>query len=284
MGRLIVNQGQMRTPLLEGRIAIVTGGAGGIGGGITRRLASEGATVVVNDIDETLLDTMVADIEGAGGQIVPLLGDIRDPETVARLAEVAGGIDDDRVDVLVNNVGGFRPTGAFLTTGEEQWQAMYGINLEHVFRCTKAIAPKMIAQGRGSIINVSTVEAIRGIPGMPVYSAFNAGIIGFTKSVAVDFGRYGVRVNVIAPDRADSLATPAEAQLHGRSPSMTAHWSPLGRFGRPDEYGNVVLFLASDLSSFMTGSVLPVDGGTLAAAGWYLRMDKKRFTQSPDAP
>ena len=274
----------MGTPLLDGRIAIITGGAGGIGGGITRRLASESATVVVNDIDEALLDAMVTGIESTGGHIVPVLGDIRVPGDGGRPRRRGRGIDDDRVDVLVNNVGGFRPTGAFLTTGEEQWQAMYGINLEHVFRCTKAIAPKMIAKGRGSIINVSTVEAIRGIPGMPVYSAFNAGIIGFTKSVAVDFGRYGVRVNVIAPDLADSLATPALAQLHGRSPSMTADWSPLGRFGQPDEYGNVVLFLASDLSSFMTGSVLPVDGGTLAAAGWYLRMDKKRFTQSPDAP
>jgi 2-hydroxycyclohexanecarboxyl-CoA dehydrogenase len=276
--------GTTRAPLLDGRIAVVTGGAGGIGAGVTRRLASEGATVVVNDIDEALLDAMVTEVEGTGGRIVPALGDIRDPATVARLAEVAGGIDDDRVDVLVNNVGGFRPTGAFFKAGEENWQAMYAINLEHVFRCTKAIAPKMIANGRGSIVNVSTVEAIRGMPGMPVYSAFNAGVIAFTKSMAVDLGRYGVRVNVIAPDLADTLATPAEAQLNGRDPSMTGHWSPLGHYGHPDEYGNVVLFLASDLSSFMTGAVLPVDGGTLAAAGWYLRMDKKRFTQSPDAP
>lgn len=275
---------QIRAPLLDGRIAIITGGAGGIGGGVTRRLAAEGATVVVNDIDEGLLDTMVAVIEDAGGRIVPVLGDIRDSKAVARLAETAAAIDDDRIDVLVNNVGGFRPTGAFLSAGEENWAAMYSINLEHVFRCTKAIAPMMIAKGRGSIVNVSTVEAIRGMPGMPVYSAFNAGIIAFTRSVAVDLGRYGIRVNVIAPDLADTIATPAEAQLNGRSPAMTAHWSPLGRFGQPDEYGNVVLFLASDLSSFMTGSVLPVDGGTLAAAGWYLRMDKKRFTQSPDAP
>ena len=275
---------QIRAPLLDGRIAVITGGAGGIGGGVTRRLAAEGATVVVNDIDEGLLDTMVAVIEDAGGRIVPVRGDIRDSKTVARLAETAAAIDDDRIDVLVNNVGGFRPTGAFLSAGEENWAAMYSINLEHVFRCTKAIAPMMIAKGRGSIVNVSTVEAIRGMPGMPVYSAFNAGIIAFTRSVAVDLGRYGIRVNVIAPDLADTIATPAEAQLNGRSPAMTAHWSPLGRFGQPDEYGNVVLFLASDLSSFMTGSVLPVDGGTLAAAGWYLRMDKKRFTQSPDAP
>ena len=277
-------QDAARTPLLDGRIAVVTGGAGGIGAGVTRRLASEGATVVVNDIDEDLLEAMVAEVERTGGRIVPVLGDIRDPETVARLSEVAGGVDDDRVDVLVNNVGGFRPTGAFFKAGEENWQAMYAINLEHVFRCTKAIAPKMIALGRGSIVNVSTVEAIRGMPGMPVYSAFNAGVIAFTKSMAVDLGRYGVRVNVIAPDLADTIATPAEAQLNGRDPSMTGHWSPLGHFGHPDEYGNVVLFLASDLSSFMTGAVLPVDGGTLAAAGWYLRMDKKRFTQSPDAP
>ncbi len=277
-------QDAARTPLLDGRIAVVTGGAGGIGAGVTRRLASEGATVVVNDIDEDLLAAMVAEVESTGGHIVPVLGDIREPETVARLSDVAGGVDDDRVDVLVNNVGGFRPTGAFFKAGEENWQAMYAINLEHVFRCTKAIAPKMIALGRGSIVNVSTVEAIRGMPGMPVYSAFNAGVIAFTKSMAVDLGRYGVRVNVIAPDLADTIATPAEAQLNGRDPSMTGHWSPLGHFGHPDEYGNVVLFLASDLSSFMTGAVLPVDGGTLAAAGWYLRMDNKRFTQSPDAP
>jgi len=279
-----MDQGATRTPLLDGRIAIVTGGAGGIGAGVTRRLASEGATVVVNDIDEMLLDAMVVEVEGTGGRMMPVLGDIRDPETVARLAQVAGSIDDDRIDVLVNNVGGFRPTGAFFKAGEENWQAMYAINLEHVFRCTKAIAPKMMAKGRGSIVNVSTVEAVRGMPGMPVYSAFNAGVIAFTKSMAVDLGRYGVRVNVIAPDLADTLATPAEAQLNGRDPSMMAHWSPLGHFGHPDEYGNVVLFLACDLSSFMTGAVLPVDGGTLAAAGWYLRMDKKRFTQSPDAP
>jgi NAD(P)-dependent dehydrogenase (short-subunit alcohol dehydrogenase family) len=275
---------QMRAPLLEGRIAVVTGGAAGIGGGVTRRLASEGATVVVNDIDEALLDSIVNEVESTGGRIVPAPGDIRDPETVARLAAVAGSIDDDRIDVLVNNVGGFRPTGAFFKAGEENWQAMYAINLEHVFRCTKAIAPKMMAKGRGSIVNVSTVEAIRAMPGMPVYSAFNAGIIAFSKSMAVDLGRYGVRVNVIAPDLADTLATPADVQLNGRSPAMTAHWSPVGRYGHPDEYGNVVLFLASDLSSFMTGSVLPVDGGTLAAGGWYLRMDKKRFTQSPEAP
>ena len=142
----------------------------------------------------------------------------------------------------------------------------------------------MADAGRGSIVNVSTVEALRGAPGNAVYSAFNAGVIAFTKSMAVELGRDGVRVNAIAPDLADTLQTPAESMLRGRDPEMVAHWLPLGRFGRPDDFGDVALFLASDLARFVTGQVIAVDGGTSAASGWYLRSDGRGWTNLPDQP
>jgi 2-hydroxycyclohexanecarboxyl-CoA dehydrogenase len=270
--------------LLDGRVAAVTGGGAGIGGGISRRLAAAGATVVVNDVDADLLAAAVADIEAAGGRCVAVGGDIRDPAVVEELALAALAVEGGRVDVLVNNVGDYRPSGRFLKTTEADWQALYAINLEHVLRVTHAVAPAMAARGSGSIVNVSTVEAFRGIPANAVYSAFNAGVNAFTRSLAVELGRDGVRVNAIAPDLADTLQTPAAAMLRGRDPAMVRHWLPLGRFGQPDDYADVVLFLASDLSRFVTGHVIPVDGGTTAASGWYLRANGRGWTNLPDQP
>jgi NAD(P)-dependent dehydrogenase (short-subunit alcohol dehydrogenase family) len=276
--------------LLEGKTAVVSGGAAGIGGGITRSLAGAGAHVVVNDIDADLLAGTVQAVVDAGGTVTALHGDIRDPSVVTALADLGRSVAEGAgtggrgIDVLVNNVGDYRPNGRFLKTTEADWQALYALNLEHVFRLTHAVAPSMVAQGSGSIVNVSTVEAFRGIPANAVYSAFNAGINAFTKSMAVELGRDGVRVNAIAPDLADTLQTPAEAMLRGRPPEMTRHWLPLGRFGQPDDYGDVVLFLASDQSRFVTGHVVPVDGGTTAASGWYLRTDERGWTNLPDHP
>jgi len=270
--------------LLAGKIAVVTGGGGGIGGGVSRRLAEEGATVVINDADEALLAAAASDIAAGGGTAVACPGDIREPETVDRLARAAAAVDDGRVDVLVNNVGDYRPNGRFLKTGPDQWDALYAINLEHVFHCTRAIAPAMVARRSGSIVNVSTVEAFRGIPANAVYAAFNAGVNAFTKSLAVELGRDGVRVNAIAPDLADTLQTPAASMLRGRDAALISKWVPLGRFGEPSDYADVVLFLASELSRFVTGHIIPVDGGTTAASGWYGRADGRGWTNLPDAP
>jgi NAD(P)-dependent dehydrogenase (short-subunit alcohol dehydrogenase family) len=270
--------------LLEGKVAIVTGGASGIGGGISRRFAAEGATVVVNDIDPDTLRRAVDDIEAAGGRAVPIPGDVTDAQTVTRLADGAAGADAGRVDILVNNVGDFRPNGRFLNVDPSQWRTMYQLNLEHVFRCTHAVAPGMVARGGGSIVNVSTVEAFRGIPANAVYSAFNAGVNAFTKSLAVELGPSGVRVNAIAPDLADTLQTPAEMMLAGRDPASVSRWVPLGRFGRPDDYAQVAVFLASDMARFVTGTIVPVDGGTLAAGGWYRRASGRGWTNMPDHP
>lgn len=265
-------------------MCVVTGGAAGIGGGITRRFAQEGARVVVNDIDPELLEATAATVRGQGGEVVAVVGDIRNPATVEELAQAAAGVDGGQIDVLVNNVGDYRPSGRFLKTEPDSWDALYAINLEHVFRVTRAIGPAMVAQGGGSIVNVSTVEAFRGIPANAVYSAFNAGVNAFTRSLAVELGRDQVRVNAIAPDMADTLQTPAEAMLRGRDPAMVRHWIPLGRFGQPEDYADVVVFLASDLSRFVTGHVIPVDGGTTAASGWYLRSDNRGWTNLPDHP
>jgi 2-hydroxycyclohexanecarboxyl-CoA dehydrogenase len=271
---------------LVGRVAVVTGGAAGIGGGISRSLARAGAVVVINDIEPDLLAATAAaiDQEPGPGRAVSVGGDIREPGVVAALTDAAVAVDGGRLDILVNNVGDYRPNGRFLKTSDEQWDALYAINFQHVLRCTRAMAPLMVAQGSGSIINVSTVEAFRGIPANAVYSAFNAAVNAFTRSLAVELGRDGVRVNAIAPDLADTLQTPAEAMLAGRDPEMVRHWLPLGRFGQPDDFGEVVRFLASDQSRFVTGHVIPVDGGTTAASGWYLRADGRGWTNLPDSP
>ena len=265
---------------LAGRTAIVTGGAAGIGGGVSRRLAAAGARVVLNDIDESLAEAAADEIDAAGGACVVVVGDIRSPSVVAEVCDAAG----PRVDVLVNNVGDFHPYGRFVKTTEEDWQAQYAINFEHVLRCTHRVLPGMIEQGAGSIVNVSTVEALRGIPGHAVYSAYNAAIVAFTRSLAVEVGRHGVRVNAIAPDVADTLQTSAASKLRGRDPALISSWVPLGRFGEPDDYAQVVLFLASDQSRFVTGQTIPVDGGTIAAGGWYGRADGRGWTNMPDQP
>jgi NAD(P)-dependent dehydrogenase (short-subunit alcohol dehydrogenase family) len=271
------------TPL-EGKFAVVTGGAAGIGGGISRLFADAGATIVLNDIDADLAAATKADIERAGGRAVTVVGDIRELDTIARLRDVALETGDGRIDVLVNNVGDYRPQGLFARTDEAQWDAQYAITLQHVFRCTHAFLPVMQEHGSGVIVNNATVEAFRGIPYNSVYSAFNAGVVAFTRSLAVEVGRDGIRVNAIAPDMADTLQTPAEAMLRGRDPELVTCWIPVGRFGLPEDYAEVVLFLASDASRYVTGHTIPVDGGTLASSGWYGRYQKKGFTNLPDNP
>ncbi|SMC96328.1 SDR family NAD(P)-dependent oxidoreductase [Lentzea albidocapillata] len=268
---------------LFGQIAVVTGGALGIGGGISRRLARAGAHVVLNDIDAEAAQATHADIVAAGGECVTVVGDIRHPEVVTEVRDTALAVADGRVDVLVNNVGDFRPAArTFLHSTEDQWQLLYELNLLHVLRMCHALLPSMVARKSGVVVNNSTVEAFRGIPYAAAYAAFNAGVIAFTKSLAVDVAQHGVRVNAIAPDLADTPQTPAELMLKGRDPELIRSWVPLGRFGQADDYAAVVEFLASDDARFVTGHTIPVDGGTLAASGWYGRADRKGWTNLPN--
>lgn len=270
--------------LLRGKVAVVTGGGGGIGRAISETFAAHGARVVVAEIDADRAADTAAAIEADGGDARPLIVDVRRPDDVRRLAEATvGGIG--HVDVLVNNVGHYLYRGApFLDTDEEQWNALYDVNLRHVFLCTKALAPAMVAQGDGgSIVNVSTVEAFRGMPMMAVYSAFKAGITQFTKSLALELGNDGIRVNTIAPDLTQSIQVDYERWVPEEQQHLIPSWVPVGRFGAADDIAGVALFLASDLSAFVTGTTVHADGGSLAAGGWF-RTERGGWTNRPLNP
>jgi NAD(P)-dependent dehydrogenase (short-subunit alcohol dehydrogenase family) len=268
--------------LLDNKTAIVTGGAAGIGGGASRVFAAEGARVLIVDIDADLANETHEAIVAAGGTAEVLVGDVREREVVDTIANAGLELGDGRIDVLMNNVGDYRPNAKFIDSSPETWAANHAYIFEHVLACTHVVLPHMIEAGGGSVVNVSSVEAFRAAPRNSVYNAYNAAVQSFTKTLAVEVAELGVRVNCIAPDMADTLQTPAEMMLRGRDPELVKSWIPVGRFGDPEEYGQVALFLASDMASFVTGHTVPVDGGTLAASGWYGRYKTSGWTNLPD--
>jgi NAD(P)-dependent dehydrogenase (short-subunit alcohol dehydrogenase family) len=274
----------MGSASLAGRTAVVTGGGAGIGGAVTRLFAAEGAHVVVAEIDPDRARAAVADVTAAGGRADAVVGDVRDPATVRALAARAHAVAGGAVDVVVHNVGDYRPHGPFAESGEDDWAALEAVNLGHVLRVTRAFLPAMLDRGSGSIVTVSTVEALRGAPGNAVYSAFKAGVVAFTRSLAVEVAGHGVRVNGIAPDLTVTPQLPAEMLLGGQPAEAVRGWVPLGRLGDPAECAEVALFLAGDRSRYVTGQTIPVDGGTLAASGWYRRHDGRGFSNRPVAP
>jgi 2-hydroxycyclohexanecarboxyl-CoA dehydrogenase len=271
--------------LLTGKVAVVTGGGGGIGRGISEAFAAHGARVVVVDIDgERARDTVdaIRSRDGDAGARAEV-ADVREPEQVTALRRSV--LDEHgRIDVLVNNVGHYLYRGLrFLDSDEEHWDALYAVNLRHVFLCTKAFAPSMVERQSGNVITVSTVEAFRGIPDQVVYSAFKAGITQFTKSLALDLGNDGVRVNAIAPDLTETIQVPYSRWVAPEHRDLIPSWVPVGRFGTPDDIAGVAVFLASDLSTFVTGTTVHADGGSLAAGGWY-RTRRGGWTNRPLEP
>ena len=274
----------MRAHLLEDKVAIVTGGGGGIGRGISLAFAGYGARVVVAERDSERANDTVSEINGAGGKAVACVGDVQESQKVDTMVDMALNTYG-HIDILVNNVGDFlgikRP---FIDTIEEEWEALYRVNLKHVLLCTRAAAPEMIKRGAGgSIINVSTVEAFRGIPHCAVYSAFKGAVTQFTKSFALEVAQYGIRVNAIAPDVTQTLQVPYDRIVPPEQADLIPIWVPLGRFGLPEDIAGVAVFLASDLSGFVTGTTIHADGGTFAAGGWF-RTESGRWTNRPVQP
>ena len=265
--------------LLAGRVALVTGGGAGIGAAIARLFARHGAHVEVAEISEELSERIVADIEGDGGTARAHVVDVTTDEGVAALS-AAVLAEHPELDVLVNNVGDYRPHVRFRDSGAESWDAMYRTNFWHVVAVTQAFLPALTAGGAASIVNVHSVEAMRGFPVDPIYGAMKAAVAKFTTDLAVSQGRNGIRVNGIGPDLTQ---TPQVDYLRGYEDHdhLWPSWAPVGRLGWPEDQARVALFLASDLSSFVTGHNVPVDGGTRAGGGWYFSPGERRYVNRP---
>jgi 2-hydroxycyclohexanecarboxyl-CoA dehydrogenase len=239
---------------LEGRTALVTGGAGGIGAATCRRLAAEGARVVVTDLDLEAARALASEIDGEAHAL-----DVTDREQVKAVAEAVGPLD-----VLVNNAGTDR-FSYFIKSTPEMWDVVLGVNLEGVLNVTHAILPGMQEQGRGRIVNIASEAGRVGSQGSSVYSAAKAGVIGFTKAIARESARYGVTSNAIAPGPIETpllmSAPEALGDLGKRLVEGMVAGTAMRRIGTPDEVAAAVAFLASDDASYMTGQTLGVSGG-----------------------
>ncbi len=245
--------------LLEGKTAVITGGSRGIGKGIALRFAAEGAKIALtNIIDNEEFTDAVREIADLG---VKARGYVSDASLYVDAGNVIDEIVNDfgRVDILVNNVGITRDTLLMRMT-EEQWDQVLTVNLKSVFNLTKAAIKPMIKQKYGSIINMSSVVGVSGNAGQSNYSASKAGILGFTKSVAKELGSRSVRCNAIAPG---FILTEMTGRLSEEAKSDWISKIPLRRGGLPEDVANVALFLASDLSSYVTGQTINVCGGML---------------------
>jgi len=265
--------------LLDGRVAVVTGGGTGIGGAISRLFAQHGAHVEIIDIDTTVAEEAAADITAAGGRARVHIADVTDWGQL-QTAAAAVLAEHPHVHVLVNNVGDFRPLVRFRDSGPDDWRTMIDVNFLHVVGATRLFVESMIAHGSGSIVNVHSVEGLRGYPGEPVYGAMKAATAKFSTDMAVHLGRHGVRVNGIGPDLTQTPQVDYIERSVGHE-DLWPSWAPVGRMGWPADQARVALFLASDLSSFVTGHNIPVDGGTKAGGGWYWSPVEGRFTNRP---
>jgi len=242
---------------LEGKVAVVTGASRGIGRAIALELARFGASVVVNyNRSADAASEVVATIEEEGGEAVAVQADVGDLDQATGLVQSAidtfGGID-----ILVNNAGTTRDQLLMLMS-EDDWDTVLRTNLKGIFNCCKAAARKMMRQRSGRIVNISSVSGIAGQGGQTNYAASKAGVIGFTKSLAKELGARNVTVNAVAPG---FVPTDLTADLSEDLVQRAIEVTPLGRMGQPEEVAYAVVFLASDMASFITGEVLTVDGG-----------------------
>jgi 3-oxoacyl-[acyl-carrier protein] reductase len=240
---------------LESKVAIVTGGARGIGEAICRRLHDCGARVVVADIDGAGAEKVAQDL-GERERSIGVQVDVSSGRSVEAMVKAALEAYST-IDLLVNNAGIARDNFV-IRMKEEDWDSVLDVNLKGIFLCMRAVLPLMVRNRSGKVINISSVVAQIGNPGQANYSAAKSGVIGLTKSTAKEVASRGITINAIAPG---FIETPMTEKLSESSKEMFLQNIPLRRGGKPDDVSKVVLFLASDLSDYITGQVINVDGG-----------------------
>jgi NAD(P)-dependent dehydrogenase (short-subunit alcohol dehydrogenase family) len=244
---------------LAGKTAVITGAASGIGRATAERFAAEGAALVLNDREPGALASVVAELAGRGATAHGVPGDVSQEADVRLLMNAAvqahGGLD-----ILVANAGVI-PEADLASATLDTWERTMATNGRGMFLCCKYAAEIMVARGKGAIVCLSSISAFAGQPGQAVYGPSKFVASGLTKHLAIDLAGKGVRVNAVAPG---TIATPAVARMDKAGIDAVVKRHPLGRIGRPEEVANAILFLASDEASFITGAVLPVDGGYLA--------------------
>lgn len=244
---------------IQDRVAVITGAASGIGRATAERFAREGARLVLADRDEKNLKTVVAEITDRGGQVIGVPGDISQEADVQDLMKKAvtrfGGID-----ILVADAG-IIPEADLASATAELWDRTMATDGRGMFLSCKYAAAEMVRAGKGAIVCLSSISAFAGQKGQAVYGPAKFVASGLTKHLAIDLADKGVRVNAVAPGTID---TPAVAAMDQEGIEKVVAMHPLGRMGKPAEVASAILFLASDEASFITGAVLPVDGGYLA--------------------
>jgi 3-oxoacyl-[acyl-carrier protein] reductase len=244
--------------ILGNKVVIVTGGANGLGKAYSLSMAKEGAKVVVADIAEKEAQAVVAEIKAAGGEAIALNTDVTSEAATRKMAEETVKAYG-RIDALVNNAGFYHgmTRGSFEDISLAEWDKMFDVSAKGTWLCSRAVAPQMKKQNKGKIINVASEACFAATKGLIHYTATKSAVIGITRVLAGELGKYNITVNVVAPGVIDTPATRSYVNME----KMDAGSVPMGRFGKPEDTVGAVLFFASDYSDFISGQSLLINGG-----------------------